>query len=114
SLCGELSLVDSARVLQAADAILGGDTGPLHLARALDRPLVALFHAAEPARTGPSGLSGGAQVVVHAGQVECAPCRARRCRRPDRVRVCLDDLPVAEIASQVSGLLAQRRGREGS
>ena len=108
SLCGQVDLRTSAQVLHAADAVLGGDTGPLHLARALGRPLVALFHAAEPARTSPAGLPGAAPSQVFAGQVECAPCRARRCQRADRVRVCLDDLPATQIAADVSELLARR------
>ncbi|MGE0711013.1 MAG: glycosyltransferase family 9 protein [Planctomycetota bacterium] len=106
SLAGELDLLASARVLAAADAVLGGDTGPLHLARALGRPVVALFNAAEPFRTGPQGLPGAAPVTVLAGEAPCAPCRARRCLRPDGVRICLDALGPERVVATLLPLLS--------
>jgi heptosyltransferase-1 len=35
--------------------VIAGDTGPLHLAAALGRPVVGLFGPTDPARTGPYG-----------------------------------------------------------
>lgn len=40
-------------LLRAAKCIIGGDTGPLHLAVALATPAVALFGPTDPARNGP-------------------------------------------------------------
>jgi heptosyltransferase-1 len=40
-------------LLRGADCIVGGDTGPLHLAIALGAPAVALFGPTDPARNGP-------------------------------------------------------------
>jgi ADP-heptose:LPS heptosyltransferase len=40
-------------LLRNAACIVGGDTGPLHLAIALDAPAVALFGPTDPARNGP-------------------------------------------------------------
>jgi heptosyltransferase-1 len=40
-------------LLRNADCIVGGDTGPLHLAVALETPAVALFGPTDPARNGP-------------------------------------------------------------
>jgi heptosyltransferase-1 len=40
-------------LLQGAQCIVGGDTGPLHLAAALGTPAVALFGPTDPARNGP-------------------------------------------------------------
>ena len=42
-------------VMKHARLFLGGDTGPLHLAAALDIPVVGLFGPTDPARTGPFG-----------------------------------------------------------
>ena len=36
-----------------AALVIAGDTGPLHLAAALERPVVALFGPTDPARNGP-------------------------------------------------------------
>jgi len=50
STVGQLiSLTRRARI------VLGGDTGPMHLAAALQVPVVALFGPTDPARTGPFG-----------------------------------------------------------
>jgi heptosyltransferase I len=38
-----------------AAVVVGGDTGPLHLAAALERPVVAVFGPTDPARNGPYG-----------------------------------------------------------
>jgi heptosyltransferase-1 len=38
-----------------AKLVIAGDTGPLHLAAALERPVVALFGPTDPARNGPYG-----------------------------------------------------------
>ena len=40
-------------LLQSAQCIVGGDTGPLHLGVALGAPAVALFGPTDPARNGP-------------------------------------------------------------
>jgi len=56
-------------LLRNADCIVGGDTGPLHLAVALGTPAVALFGPTDPARNGPyrvgdSGVVGRRDVVL--------------------------------------------------
>ena len=40
-------------LLRGASCVVGGDTGPLHLAIALGTPVVALFGPTDPARNGP-------------------------------------------------------------
>ncbi len=47
-------LIDATR---RATAVLGVDSGPLHLAAALDKPGVALFGPTDPALTGPYGTT---------------------------------------------------------
>jgi heptosyltransferase-1 len=38
-----------------AAVVIGGDTGPLHLAAALERPVVGIYGPTDPARNGPYG-----------------------------------------------------------
>jgi heptosyltransferase-1 len=45
-----------------AALVIGGDTGPVHLAAALGRPTVALFGPTDPDRNGPAFV--GARVTV--------------------------------------------------
>jgi heptosyltransferase-1 len=46
-----------------AGVVIAGDTGPLHLAAALERPVVGLFGPTDPARNGPYGTN--ARVLRH-------------------------------------------------
>jgi ADP-heptose:LPS heptosyltransferase len=49
-------------LLRSARCIVGGDTGPLHLAIAMGTPAVALFGPTDPARNGPYHVAGSAAV----------------------------------------------------
>ncbi len=49
------SLRELARLLRDAALVVGGDTGPLHLAAALGTPVVGLYGPTNPARNGPYG-----------------------------------------------------------
>lgn len=55
SLAGTTDLAGLAGALSAADAVLGNDSGGMHLAAALGRPAVVCFGITNPAQTGPMG-----------------------------------------------------------
>ncbi|HEY3741487.1 MAG TPA: glycosyltransferase family 9 protein [Bryobacteraceae bacterium] len=61
-LSGLAGLIDATR---RASAIVGVDSGPLHLAAALAKPGVAIFGPTDPARNGPYG--GSIEVLRVAG-----------------------------------------------
>jgi ADP-heptose:LPS heptosyltransferase len=100
-------LAGSARLLSSAWAVLGGDTGPLHLARALGVPTLGLFPAADPARTGQGRIPGGAWAAALPGQAPCTPCLAKRCRRPGGERICLEGYRAEALAEQLRPHLAR-------
>jgi heptosyltransferase I len=50
-------------LVRRASLVIGGDTGPLHLAAALERPVVGLYGPTDPARNGPYGTE--ARVLRH-------------------------------------------------
>lgn len=50
-------------LMRCASLVVAGDTGPLHLAAALERPVVALFGPTDPARNGPYGTPS--RVIRH-------------------------------------------------
>lgn len=72
-LSGRTTLTELTQTLAGAAAVVSCDTGPMHLAVALGRPVVALFGPADERRTGPYY---GRVVRL---QLECAPCGQRRC-----------------------------------
>jgi heptosyltransferase I len=47
------SVAQLIALVRRAAVVIGGDTGPIHLAAALDRPVVAIFGPTDPARNGP-------------------------------------------------------------
>lgn len=72
---GRLSLKQSAGLLAASELVVACDTGPMHIAVAVGTPLVALFGAADPERTGPFGQP---EAVLYR-PAPCSPCRKREC-----------------------------------
>jgi len=69
--CGRTSVGELGGVLARADALVTGDTGPMHMAVAVGTPVVGLFFGpASPFDTGPYSADN---VVLHTG-VACAPC----------------------------------------
>ena len=58
------SIGEMIAMVRRAALVIAGDSGPLHLAAALGRPVVALFGPTDPARTGPYGTQS--RVLRHA------------------------------------------------
>ena len=78
-LVGQTSLTDLAAVLTRLSFLITGDTGTMHLAAAVDTPIVAIFGLSDPARSGPLTPRS---IVVH-GDLWCRPCGRNR-RPPQR------------------------------
>ncbi|RME73610.1 MAG: hypothetical protein D6776_06765, partial [Planctomycetota bacterium] len=100
---GRTTLHELAALLERADVVLAHDTGPMHLAVALGRPVVSIFGAADPLRTGPWRQLDGLRRVALA----CRPCRRRTC--PLGTRACLGLLPAEQPWPAVAEALSHRR-----
>ncbi len=79
NLAGATSLRQLVAVLARADLMISNDSGPLHVAAALGRPVVAPYTCTSPMRTGPYGQREGAVAT----QVWCAASYLKRCDRMD-------------------------------
>jgi heptosyltransferase-2 len=94
---GRLSLPETAALIERMDAYVTNDTGPMHLALALDVPTVALFGPTDPRRAGP--LPGDGRHQVLAPDLPCSPCGGEAlvpCRNPAG-QECLTAIPVEAV-----------------
>lgn len=98
-LCGRTRLEDAVDLLAAASGCISNDSGLMHVAAALDVPLVALFGSTSPEHTPP--LSPAAQ-VLRLG-LDCAPCFQRTC--PLGHHRCLRDISPAQVLAALAPAL---------
>jgi len=100
NLCGLLTPRESAAVFAQARAFVGHDSGPMHLAAAVQTPCVAIFAARNKPRVWfPYGKQH--RVVYH--QTECWGCGLETCII-ERKR-CLTSITVDEVVTEVRAIL---------
>ena len=101
-LTGETTLAESVALLSLADLLVTNDTGPAHVAAALDRPVLVIFGPTNPVTTRP--YSDSSEVVRR--PPECAPCMLRDCPIDHR---CMTAIEPADLFSRAVRKLEERR-----
>jgi len=96
NLCGATSLPEMIEWIRLCDFMITNDTGPMHVAAALGKPLVALFGPTEPRRTGPYGQLENVLRI----ELPCSPCMKSFCtwKNPNE---CLNAISPATVFERV-------------
>lgn len=104
-LCGQTPLRTLAAMIERADVTLCHDSGPMHIAVALGRPLVCLIGPTNPKRTGPYHRP---ESVIRV-DLDCAPCYLRKMSQCQFEHRCMRDLS-AELVENAAreALIAPR------
>ena len=103
NLCGETSLPEMVEWIRICDLTITNDTGPMHAAAALGKPLVALFGPTEPRRTGPYGQLGNVLRI----ELPCSPCMKSFCHWKNPIE-CLTAISAEMVFEHTQKLLASR------
>ena len=86
-------------LLRIADLVVAADTGPLHVAALLQRPIVALYGPKDPEIYGPYGT----RCEMVRAELPCSPCGRRSC---DHGR-CMKEISVETVEGAAERLLAK-------
>jgi heptosyltransferase III len=100
NLCGVLTPRESAAVFAQARAFVGHDSGPMHLAAAVQTPCVAIFAARNKPRV---WFPYGKQHRVLYHQTDCWGCSLETCIVEQKK--CLTSITVDEVVTEVRALL---------
>jgi lipopolysaccharide heptosyltransferase II len=103
NLAGETTLTELAALIRRAAICVTNDSGPMHLAVALGRPVVAVFGPTDPVWAGPYRRDSA---VLDAG-VACSPCYLRRLSECPNDHTCMKNVSAATVIEKTEALLAK-------
>jgi heptosyltransferase II len=108
---GTLTLEETLGVLAHASLVISHDTGPLHLARAVRAPTIALFGPTIPRQV--LGAIPANVIVMWGGDhLACRPCYNGRDFALCQNNLCMQDISVAQVIDHAELLLTGAMQRQ--
>jgi heptosyltransferase-2 len=104
NLCGRTTLREAAAVIEKCQLFVTNDSGLMHVAAALNIPLVAIFGSTDPVATGPTNEQSR---IVQAA-TSCGPCLKRECPEDHR---CMNEISVDQVCVVVDEMM-RREGKD--
>ena len=101
NLAGRTTLAEAINALSLMDTVISNDSGLMHIAAALAKPLVAIYGSTSPEFTPPLGET----VSVVSLEVDCGPCFKREC--PLGHHKCLQDLKPHKVLGALNDVVEQ-------
>lgn len=101
NVAGRTSLRELMALLTQCRALLTNDTGPMHVAAALNVPVVVPFGSTSPELTGP-GQPGDSKHRLIKSDAPCAPCFLRECPIDFR---CMNGISVERMVNAVMEII---------
>ena len=98
NMAGRTTIRELMALIKQCAVFITNDSGPMHMAAALNIPVVAIFGSTDPERTGPMG---DGNIVISKG-ADCSPCFKRKC--PTDLR-CMDLITVDDVIAGVDKIL---------
>lgn len=92
---GITTLLEMAAIIECASVVVAGDTGPLHMAGALEVPTVGMFGPTDPATYAPLGQ----QHAVLSNPLSCSYCHKQSCSQGERK--CMESITPESVIQQV-------------
>jgi len=102
NLAGETTLSELAALIRRATICVTNDSGPMHLAVALGRPVVSVFGPTDPIWIGPYRRDGA---VLQAKSLPCAPCYLRQLSRCAYGQACMHDVTADAVIERMEAML---------
>ncbi len=96
---GKTSLAEAIDLLSQANAVVCNDTGLMHMAAALARPIVAVYGSSSPGFTPPLAK----HVDIATLNLSCSPCFARNCQFGHTA--CLKDLSSQRVLQGIDTVI---------
>lgn len=101
-LAGKTTLTELAALIRRAAICVTNNSGPMHLAVAVDRPVVSIFGPTDPFWIGPHGRT---HAVLQAN-IPCAPCYLRQLSRCRHDHSCMREVSAAAVIARTEQILA--------